>query len=89
MTTLHSHTPNNTSNDTKACWSDYFCSGKARSTTDAQCVSILALVTEHAMHKRQIILSHVAYPALPHISTLPHYQQHDFEKHLLYTKCMF
>jgi hypothetical protein len=32
------------------------------------------------MHKHQILLWYVAYPALPHFSTLSHNQQHDSEK---------
>jgi len=44
---------------------------KAISITYAECVS-LALVTQHAVRMRHIILSYVACPVLPHFSTLSH-----------------
>jgi hypothetical protein len=63
------------------------CRGKAISTTNSECVSV-ALVIQHAMRMRCIILPSVACPALKHFSTLSH-KRHDFRKRRHSTKMCF
>jgi hypothetical protein len=57
------------------------CSGKAMSILYSESVSA-ALVTQHAMRMRRIILPSVACPALPYFSTLSH-KRHDFRKKVI------
>jgi len=40
---------------------------------------IIALGIQHAMRLRRIVLASVAYPVIPHFSTLFH-KQHNFRK---------
>jgi hypothetical protein len=54
---------------------NHFYRGKAIIVTYSECVSV-ALVIQHAMRMRRIILSSVACPALPYISTLSN-KRHD------------
>jgi hypothetical protein len=64
------------------------CHGKTISITYPECVSV-ALVIQHAMPMRRIILSSVSYPAVPYFSTLSH-KRHDFrKKRLLNIKFVF
>jgi hypothetical protein len=42
----------------------------------------VALGIQHAMRMRHILLSSVAYPAVPHISTVPQKRQ-DFRKEVM------
>ena len=62
---------------------------KQLSITYSQCV-FAALLIQHAMRMRHIILSSVACPALQHFYTLSH-KGHDFREggELLNTKCVF
>ena len=59
------------------------------SITYSECVAV-ALVTQHAMRMRCIVLSSVAYPAVPYFSTLYH-KRHDFRRKKSYwtQKCVF
>jgi hypothetical protein len=56
------------------------------SITHSECMCV-ALITQHAMRMRRIVLSYVACPAL-HFPTLFH-KRHDFRKKLLKIKCAF
>jgi len=51
---------------------------KAISITYSECVSV-ALIIHHAMYIRRIMLSSVAYPAVPYFYKLSHKRQ-DFRK---------
>jgi hypothetical protein len=57
---------------------NHWCCGKAVSVTYSECVSV-ALVIQHAKRMHCIILSSVAYLAVPYFFTLAHKQQ-DFRK---------
>jgi hypothetical protein len=74
-------------NVTQTLSPNHCCSGKARSITYSECVSV-ALVIQHAKRMRHIILSSVARIALPYFSTLSH-KRYDFRKKLLNIKCVF
>ena len=50
---------------------------RAKAMTYSECVFV-ALVTQHAMRMRRIILSSLACPALPHFSALSR-KRHDFQ----------
>ena len=54
---------------------------------EKQYVSV-ALVIQHATRMRRIILSFVAYPAVPYFATLPH-KRNNFRKPLLNIKYEF
>jgi hypothetical protein len=54
------------------------CSGKAISIASSGCV-FLALVIQHAMRIRRIILPSIACLTLPYFSSLSH-KRHDFRK---------
>jgi hypothetical protein len=62
------------------------CHEKAICIAYSESVSV-ALVVQHATRMRRIILSFVAYPALPYFATLPH-KGHNFRKTLLNIKCV-
>jgi len=49
-----------------------YCSGWAINIKRYECLCILALVTQHAVRMRRIILSSVACLSVPYFSTLPH-----------------
>ena len=61
----------------RACSRNHLCSGKAISITYFECVSA-ALVIQHAMRMRRIMLPSFSCPALPYFPTLSH-KRHDFE----------
>jgi hypothetical protein len=61
------------------------CCGKAVSIKYSQCLSA-ALVIQHAKRLRRIILSSVAWLAVPYFSTL---SINDFRKKLFNVKCAF
>ena len=63
------------------------CRGKSISFTYSERVP-LALVTQHAMRMRRIILSSVVCPAVPYLSTLSHKSQ-DFQKEAIEHKMCF
>jgi hypothetical protein len=69
--------------------------------TYSECMFV-DLVIQHTKRMRRIIVSHVAYPALPYYSTVSHvaypalpyystmsHKRHDFWKTLLTIKCVF
>ena len=60
----------------EACPCKRCCSGKATSIAHSECVFI-ALVIQHAMRMRHVILPSVACPTLRKVSTLSH-KEHDF-----------
>jgi hypothetical protein len=64
--------------NTEARSRNHCCSRKAVRITYAECVSA-ALVIQHKMRVRRIILFSVACPTLPYFSTLSHIR-HDFRK---------
>jgi hypothetical protein len=55
------------------------CRLKASSIAYSECVSV-ALVTQHAKRMRRVILSSVAWPAVPYFSTLSHKRQIDSKR---------
>jgi len=65
----------------------HFCCGKAINITYLACVSV-ALVIQHAMFMHHIILSSVAYLALPYFSKLSH-KQRDFQEKFIEHKSVF
>jgi hypothetical protein len=72
----------------QTCSVNHSCSVPAISITYSECV-FLALVSQHAMRIRLIILSSVARPAVQYFFTLLH-NGHDFRKNkLLNIKCVF
>ena len=60
---------------------------KKKGITYSECISV-ALVIEHAMRMRRIILLSVTSPAVPYFSTLSD-KRHDFLIKLLNIKCVF
>jgi len=63
--------------------------GKAISTAYSECVFVVALLIQHAMHMRRVILSSVDSPALQHFSTLTH-KEYDVQKKVTeHTKYVF
>ena len=59
-----------------------YCSGRAINITHSECVFV-ALVSQHAMRMRSVILSSVTCPALQYFSALFH-KRHDFRKQKTY-----
>ena len=59
---------------------NYYCSGKAISVTNSECVSV-ALGVQHAMLMHHIMLSSVACSALQHFSTFTHWRHDSRKKH--------
>jgi hypothetical protein len=70
----------------KALASNYCYRGKAISILYSECVSV-ALVTQHAVRMRHIILSSVICPAVPYFSTFS-YKRQGVWKMLLKIKCV-
>jgi len=67
---------------------NHCCRGRAISITYSECEFVI-LVTHHALSMRRIILPSVAYPTLPHFSTLSDKQRHFRREKLLNTKHLF
>ena len=70
-----------TYNNTEGRSRNNCCRGKAISITYSECVSV-ALVIQHAMRMRRIILSSVASLALSYFYTLSH-RWHDFRENVI------
>jgi hypothetical protein len=66
---------------------NHCCSGRAICITYSE-REIVALGIQQAKHMRCIVLSLMAPLAVQHFSTLTH-KQHNFQKKLLNTKCVF
>jgi hypothetical protein len=71
----------------EACSRNYFYRGKAISITYCECVSV-ALVIQHVMWLRSVILSSVVSLALQYFSTLSH-KRHAFRKNIIEYKMCF
>jgi hypothetical protein len=63
---------------------NHCCSGKAISITDSECV-FLALVIQHTIYIRCIVLSYVACSALQYFSTLSHKWYYFRKKKTIFT----
>ena len=66
------------SRNTEARWHNHCCRGKTINISYSECFSV-ALIIQHEIRMRRIILLSMACLALPYFYTLSH-KQHDFRK---------